>query len=169
MKQKTADRIARVSLLAGTALCCAYNHVLAAVILLVSFVCICAVLWVRMIADLLADAADEDADRLAEEMFQEMCETAEYHIHSDQYILCGKGYKSQEDTITMIRATTLRPGGLYVHLSGDVYKCLRTTADGCAVLMDINSGTLLTVRGVYEYQDGKISYERCVESIRIGA
>lgn len=158
MKQKTADRIARAALLAGTALCCAYNHVLAAVILLISFVCICAVLWVKLIAD-----------RLAEEMFREMCETAEYHIRSDQYILCGKGYKSQEDTITMIKATTLRPGGLYVHLSGDVYKCLRTTADGCAVLMDINSGTLLTVRGVYEYQDGKISYERCVESIRIGA
>lgn len=158
MKQKTADRIARAALLAGTTLCCAYNHVLAAVILLVSFVCVCAVIWVRMIADMLADASDEDADRLAEEMFREMCETAEYHISSDQYILCGKGYKSQEDTITMVRATTLRPGGLYVHLSGDVYKCLRTTADGCAVLMDINSGTLLTVTGCRTYQDGKITF-----------
>lgn len=84
------------------------------------------------------------------------------------YIICGKGYY-REDNIDMTRAITLRPGGIYVHISGRVYKCLRTTADGCAVLMDINSGTLLTVRGVYEYQDGKISYERCVESIRIGA
>ena len=63
MKQKTADRIARVSLLAGTALCCAYNHVLAAVILLISFVCICAALWVKLISDVLADAADNECFR----------------------------------------------------------------------------------------------------------
>lgn len=73
-------------------------------------------------------------------------------------IICGKGYEDLEDNITMTRATTLRPGGLYVHLSGDVYKCLRTTADGCAVLMDINSGTLLTVTGCRTYQDGKITF-----------
>lgn len=84
------------------------------------------------------------------------------------YIICGKGYY-REDNIDMTRAITLRPGGIYVHISGRVYKCLRHTSDGCAVLMDINNGDLLTVRGVYAYQDGKISYERCVESIRIGA
>jgi hypothetical protein len=117
-----------------------------------------ALIWVLTMKRAYESSAKEDAERIAEEMFREMCETAEYHIHSDQYILCGKGYKSQEDNITMTRATTLRPGGLYVHLSGDVYKCLRTTADGCAVLMDINSGTLLTVRGVRAYQDGKITF-----------
>lgn len=117
-----------------------------------------ALIWVLSMKHTYEDIAHEDAERIAEEMFREMCETAEYHISSDQYILCGKGYKSQEDTITMIKATTLRPGGLYVHLSGDVYKCLRTTADGCAVLMDINSGTLLTVTGCRTYQDGKITF-----------
>lgn len=117
-----------------------------------------ALIWVISMKHTYEDSAHEDAERIAEEMFREMCETAEYHIHSDQYILCGKGYKAQEDTITMTRATTLIPGGLYVHLSGDVYKCLRTTADGCAVLMDINSGTLLTVTGCRTYQDGKITF-----------
>lgn len=117
-----------------------------------------ALIWVLSMKHTYESSAHEDAERIAEEMFREMCETAEYHIHSDQYILCGKGYKSQEDNITMTRATTLRPGGLYVHLSGDVYKCLRTTADGCAVLMDINSGTLLTVTGCRTYQDGKITF-----------
>lgn len=121
-------------------------------------VAIIALFWVLSMKRAYETSAKEDAERIADERFREMCETAEYHIHSDQYILCGKGYKSQEDNITMTRATTLRPGGLYVHLSGDVYKCLRTTADGCAVLMDINSGTLLTVRSVRAYQDGKITF-----------
>lgn len=121
-------------------------------------VAIIALCWVLSMKRTYESSAKEDAARIAEEMFREMCETAEYHIHSEQYILCGKGYKAQEDNITMTRATTLRPCGLYVHLSGDVYKCLRTTADGCAVLMDINSGTLLTVTGCRTYQDGKITF-----------
>ena len=73
-------------------------------------------------------------------------------------IICGKGYEDLEDEVIMTRHIELRPDALYVHLSGSVVKCLRRTADGCAVLMDINSGTLLTVRGVYEYQDGKITF-----------
>lgn len=93
MKQKTADHIARVSILAGTALCCAYNHTLAAVILLVSFVCICAVLWVKLIADVLADEADEDADRRAEERYQELIDSTEYHVEYRQFVGLGKGYK----------------------------------------------------------------------------
>lgn len=84
----------------------------------------------------------------------------------DPYIICGQGYRNQEDRITMTRAITLQPGGLYVHISGQVYKCLRHTSDGCAVLMEINTGELLTVRGVLAYQDGKISYQ-IVESIRL--
>ena len=78
--------------------------------------------------------------------------------HGHAAIICGKGYEDLEDGIIMTRHIELRPDALYVHLSGSVVKCLRRTADGCAVLMDINSGTLLTVRGVYEYQDGKITF-----------
>lgn len=84
----------------------------------------------------------------------------------DPYIICGQGYHDQEDKITMTRAIELTAGAMYVHISGSVYKCLRTTADGCAVLMDINSGTLLTVRSVRAYQDGKIDYQ-IVECVRL--
>lgn len=77
----------------------------------------------------------------------------------DPYIICGQGYHDQEDKITMTRAIELTAGAMYVHISGSVYKCLRTTADGCAVLMDINAAKLLTVRSCRAYQDGKISFE----------
>lgn len=87
------------------------------------------------------------------------------HESRDPYIICGKGYENQEDRITMTRAITLAAGCLYVHISGQVCKCLRHTADGCAVLMDINTGALLTVCGCREYQDGKISYQ-IVENVR---
>lgn len=87
------------------------------------------------------------------------------HERRDPYIICGKGYENQEDRITMTRAITLAAGCLYVHISGQVCKCLRHTADGCAVLMDINTGALLTVCGCREYQDGKISYQ-IVENVR---
>ena len=129
-------------------------------------VAIIALFWVLSMKRAYETSAKEDAERIADERFREMCESTEYHVQYAQYILCGKGYKSQEDNITMTRATTLRPGGLYVHLSGDVYKCLRTASDGCAVLMDINSGTLLTVRSVRAYQDGKIDYQ-IVECVRL--
>lgn len=129
-----------------------------AAFLYVAAVAAIALIWVLSMKHTYEDSAHEDAERIAEEMFREMCETAEYHIHSDQYIICGKGYKAQEDKITMTKSITPSSGALYVHLSGDVYKCLRTTADGCAVLMDINSGTLLTVTGCRTYQDGKITF-----------
>lgn len=83
----------------------------------------------------------------------------------ESYIICGKGYY-REDSITMTRAITLRQGGLYVHISGQVYKCLRNTSDGCAVIMEINTGELLTVCNVCAYQDGKIDYQ-IVESVRM--
>lgn len=87
------------------------------------------------------------------------------HVHHNPEIICGKGFEELEDRITMTRAITLAAGCLYVHISGQVCKCLRHTADGCAVLMDINTGALLTVCGCREYQDGKISYQ-IVENVR---
>lgn len=80
-------------------------------------------------------------------------------------IICGKGYEDLEDGIIMTRHIELRPDALYVHLNGSVVKCLRRTADGCAVLMDINNGKLLTVRGCHEYPDGKISWSKCLEVV----
>lgn len=132
--------------------------IMCAVVMLLTSVMAMALMWVLSMEHTFRSSVREEAERLAEQRFAEMCANAEYRVHYDQYIICGQGFETQEDKITMTRATTLRPGGLYVHLSGDVYKCLRTTADGCAVLMDINSGTLLTVTGCRTYQDGKITF-----------
>lgn len=93
MKQKTADRITYALLAVGTALVCAYNDILAGVILLTAFIGIVAVLWVRFIADVLADEADERAEEIAEERYREMVENTEYHVEYRQFVGLGKGYK----------------------------------------------------------------------------
>lgn len=140
--------------------------VIGAVLLLFAGVIAMALMWVLSMAHTFRSSVREEAERLAEQRFAEMCANAEYRVHYDQYIICGQGFETQEDKITMTRSITLDRGGLYVHISGQVYKCLRYTADGCAVLMDINDGELLTVRGCREYQDGKIEFH-IVESIRL--
>lgn len=93
MKQKTYDRLMRALLAIGTAVCCAYQQWVAALILLVVFLGILAVLWVRFIADVLADEAREDAERMAQERFDEMVENTEYHVEYRQFVGLGKGYK----------------------------------------------------------------------------
>lgn len=93
MKQKTADRITYALLAIGTAIVCAYNDILAGVILLTAFIGIVAVLWVRFIADVIADEADERAEEIAEERYREMVENTEYHVEYRQYVGLGKGYK----------------------------------------------------------------------------
>ena len=93
MKQKTADRITYALLAVGTAIVCAYNDILAGVILLTAFIGIVAVLWVRFIADVLSDEAEEEAERIAQERFDEMVENTEYHVEYRQYVGLGKGYK----------------------------------------------------------------------------
>lgn len=87
--------------------------------------------------------------------------------NSEPFIICGKGFEDQEDRITMTKAITPEAGAMYVHLSGVVYKCLRMTSDGCAVLMDINNGTLVKVTGCREYPDGKIDWGRCIEKAAV--
>ncbi len=93
MKQKTADRITYALLAVGTALVCAYNDILAGVILLTAFIGIVAVLWVRFLADVIADEADERAEEMAEQRYQEMIENTEYHVEYRQFVGLGKGYK----------------------------------------------------------------------------
>jgi uncharacterized protein (UPF0212 family) len=93
MKQKTADRIVYLLLGIGTALCCAFNEVMAGVVLLAAAIGLIAVLWVRFLADVLADEAEEEAERIAQERFDEMVENTEYHVEYRQYVGLGKGYK----------------------------------------------------------------------------
>lgn len=93
MKQKTADRITWALLAIGTAIVCAYNDILAGVILLTAFIGIVAVLWVRFIADVIADEADERAEEIAEERYQEYIRSTVFRVDEQRYIGLGKGYK----------------------------------------------------------------------------
>ena len=93
MKQKTADRITYALLAVGTAIVCAYNDILAGVILLTAFLGTVAVLWVRFIADVLSDEADERAEEIAEERYQEYIRSTVFRVDEQRYIGLGKGYK----------------------------------------------------------------------------
>ena len=93
MKQKTADRIVYLLLIIGTVICCVFSDTLAGIVVLIAGVGIIAVLWIRFIAAVLLDEAKEEAERLAEERFQEMVDTTEYHVEFRQFVGLGKGYK----------------------------------------------------------------------------
>ena len=93
MKQKTADRITYALLAVGTVICCVFSDTLAGIVVLIAGVGIIAVLWIRFIAAVLLDEAKEEAERLAEERFQEMVDTTEYHVEFRQFVGLGKGYK----------------------------------------------------------------------------
>lgn len=93
MKQKTADRITYALLAVGTALVCAYNDILAGVVLLTAFIGIVAALWVRFIADVLSDVAEEEAERIAQERYQAYIDSTDFRVDEQRYIGLGKGYK----------------------------------------------------------------------------
>ena len=137
-----------------------------AALLLVCAVIAMALMWVIDMKHTYESSAKEDAERIADERFREMCENTEYRVHYDRYIVCGKGYQTEEDKITMTKSIMPSAGALYVHLSGRVYKCLRITTDGCPVMMDINTGTLLTVSGCRANSDGKVEWN-CVAEVAV--
>ena len=93
MKQKTADRIVYLLLIIGTVLCCAFQEIMAGVVLLVAAIGLIAVLWVRFYADMLRDESEEHAEEIAEERFQAYIDNAEFRVDEQRYIGLGKGYK----------------------------------------------------------------------------
>lgn len=96
MKQKTFDRIVYLLLVIGTALVCAYNDILAGVILMVAFIGIVAVLWVRFYASIIEDDAEERAEEMAQERFEAYIDGIEYRVTVQQAIVCGKGYADDD-------------------------------------------------------------------------
>lgn len=88
-----ATTITWILLAVGTAIVCAYNDILAGVILLAVFLGIVAVLWVRFYADIIDDEAQERAEEIAEQRFEDMVESAEIHVNFTQAVILGKGYK----------------------------------------------------------------------------
>lgn len=93
MKQKTADRIVYLLLIIGTVLCCAFQEIMAGVVLLVAAIGLIAVLWVRFLADVIADEADERAEEIAEERYQEYIRSTVFRVDEQRYIGLGKGFK----------------------------------------------------------------------------
>lgn len=142
------------------------EQVYLAALLLVLGVIAKALMWVLAMREAYESSTEEEADRLADERFREMCDNTEYRVHYDRYIVCGKGYHNKEDKITMTKSITPSAGALYVHQSGRVYKCLRITTDGCSVMMDINNGTLLTVSGCRAISDGKVEWD-CIAEVAV--
>ena len=80
-------------LIIGTVLCCAFQEIMAGVVLLVAAIGLIAVLWVRFLADVLADEAEERAEEMAEQRYQELIENTKYHVEYRQFVGLGKGYK----------------------------------------------------------------------------
>lgn len=116
-----------------------------------------ALLWVLSMKHTYESSAHEDAERIAEQRFREMCESAVYRIHSDKYIVCGKGYTADKHP-EIAQSFVPVPGRLYVNRNGYVYKCLRITSDGDPVMMQMDTGWLLTAAGCRVYHDGQIDW-----------
>lgn len=94
---------------------------------------------------------------LGQEIAEETSEPQQYRIVTDQqYIMCGKGFEEPQQ---IARRFVPVPGRLYVNRNGYVYKCLRLTADGDAVMMRMSDGWLLTATGCRVYTDGQIEWD----------
>lgn len=128
-----------------------------AAIVLVVVGWIAAAAWVIGMKHAYESSAREDAERIAEQRFREMCENIEYRVYYDQYILCGKGYTADKHP-EIAQSFVPVPGRLYVNRNGYVYKCLRLNADGDPVLMQMDTGWLLTAVGCRVYHDGQIDW-----------
>ena len=120
-------------------------------------IAIIALYWVLTMKRTYESSAREDAERIAEQRFREMCENTEYHVQYAQYILCGKGYTADKHP-EIAQSFVPVPGRLYVNRNGYVYKCLRLNADGDPVLMQMDTGWLLTATGCRVYHDGQIDW-----------
>lgn len=131
-----------------------------AALVLVSTVIALAVMWVLAMRHTYKSSAKEDGERIADERFREMCENTEYRVHYDRFIVCGKGYNEQEDKqITMsTQRFTPQQGCIYVNRNGGTYRCLRITPDGDPVMMNIDTGWLLTAHDCRRFADGQIDW-----------
>ena len=133
--------------------------IMAGAVLLCCGIAAMALMWVLAMREAYDSSTREEAERLADERFREMCENTEYRVHFDKYIVCGQGYQQQEDKITMYaQKITPQPGQIYVNRNGGTYRCLRLTADGDPVMMQMDTGWLLTAHDCRVYHDGQIDW-----------
>ncbi len=93
MKRKTADRLLYAAIAAGTALVCIFNEVMAGVVVLVSAIGIIAIMRDKLVWEIYHEEAVEESDRMAEQRYQDMVASTEYHVVYDRYVVLGKGYQ----------------------------------------------------------------------------
>ena len=93
MKRKTADRLLYAAIAAGTAIVCIFNEVMAGVVVLVSAIGIIAIMRDKLVRGIYHEEAAEEAERMAEQRYQDMVASTEYHVVYDRYVVLGKGYQ----------------------------------------------------------------------------
>ena len=93
MKRKTADRLLYAAIAAGTALVCIFNEVMAGVVVLVSAIGIIAIMRDKLVRGIYHEEAVEEAERMAEQRYQDMVAHTHYHVEYRKYIGLGNGYK----------------------------------------------------------------------------
>lgn len=93
MKMKTADRLLYAAIAAGITLLCVYSTVILGVVILISAIGIMVIMRDKLSLAVYHEEAVEEAERMAEQRYQDMVASTEYHVVYDRYVVLGKGYK----------------------------------------------------------------------------
>lgn len=93
MKRKTADRLLYAAIAAGIALLCVYSTVILGVVILISAIGIMVIMRDKIARAVYHEEAVEEAERMAEQRYQDMVAHTHYHVEYRKYIGLGKGYK----------------------------------------------------------------------------
>lgn len=88
-----ANKILYIALIAGTLMICVFNEVMAGVVVLVSAIGIIAIMRDKLVREVYHEEAVEESDRMAEQRYQDMVASTEYHVVYDRYVVLGKGYQ----------------------------------------------------------------------------
>lgn len=88
-----ANKILYAALIAGTLMICVFNIVFFGVLVLFAALVAIAIMREILIRETYREEAEEDADRMADEEYEALIESTEYHVHFDRYIVLGKGFK----------------------------------------------------------------------------
>lgn len=87
-----ATKLIYAALIAGTVLVCVFNEVMAGVVVLVSAIGIIAIMRDKIVREIYHEEAAEEAERMADELYNDMMENTEYHVQYDRFVVLGKGY-----------------------------------------------------------------------------
>lgn len=87
-----ATKLIYAALIAGTVLVCAFNETFAGVLVLLSALIAIAIMRDKLARAIYHEEAAEEAERMAEQRYQDMVAHTHYHIEYKRYVALGKGY-----------------------------------------------------------------------------